>query len=174
MKRCSHSLLLVVLVLSFAVLIPAAAAQVDRIVIAAGTDEDHALQAISNEQDAGKKLAMYQEFVEKFASNPAAVAYGNWQISQAYQTTGDFQKALDVGDKALAGSPHNLDILVSQANIAQQAKNNAKLMDYAVKGGEVCHSIGKQPKPEGTSDEDFARQVADQKAAVQSLSLIHI
>lgn len=168
MKRCSHSLLLVVLVLSFAVLIPAAAAQVDRIVIAAGTDEDHALQAISNEQDAGKKLAMYQEFVEKFASNPAAVAYGNWQISQAYQTTGDFQKALDFGDKALAGSPHNLDILVSQGNIAQQAKNNAKLMDYAAKGGEVCHSIGKQPKPEGTSDEDFARQVADQKAAVQS------
>jgi len=166
MKRCSRSLLLVVLALSF--LIPAATAQIDRIVIAAGTDEDHALQAISNEQDAQKKLAMYQEFVEKFASNPAAVAYGNWQISQAYQTTGDFPKALDFGDKALAGSPRNLDILVSQANIAQQAKNNAKLMDYAAKGGEVCHSIGKQPKPEGTSDEDFARQVADQKAAIQS------
>jgi len=166
MKRCSRLFLLVVLSLTF--LIPAATAQVDRIVIAAGTDEDHALQAISSEQDAQKKLAMYQEFVEKFASNPAAVAYGSWQISQAYQTTGDFPKALDFGDKALAGSPRNLDILVSQANIAQQAKNNARLMDYAAKGGEVCHSIGKQPKPEGTSDDDFARQVADQKAAVQS------
>ncbi len=168
MKRCSRLLLLVALVLCFAVLIPVASAQVDRIVIAAGTDEDHALQAISSEQDAQKKLAMYQEFVEKFASNPAAVAYGNWQISQAYQSTGDLPKALDFGDKALAGSPRNLDILTSQANVAQQAKNNAKLMDYAAKGGEVCHSIGNQPKPEGTSDEDFARQVADQKAAAQS------
>ena len=82
---------------------------------------------------------MYEEFVQKFSSNPAAVAYGNWQISQAYQATGDLQKALDYGDKALAGSPRNLDILVSQASIAQQAKNNAKLMDYAAKGGEVCH-----------------------------------
>jgi hypothetical protein len=81
------------------------------------------------------------------------VAYGNWQISQTYQATGDLQKALDYGDKALAGSPHNLDILVSQANMAQQAKNNAKLMDYAAKGGEVCLSIAKQAKPEGMSDD---------------------
>ena len=59
---------------SFTALVPRVHAQVDHIVIAAGTDEDHALQAISNEQDAQKKLAMYQEFVEKFASNPAAAA----------------------------------------------------------------------------------------------------
>ena len=158
----------VVVILAFTTFAPIARAQVDRIVFAAGTEEDHALQAITNEQDAQKKLAMYQEFVQKFSSNPAAVAYGNWQMSQAYQSTGDLQKALDCGDKALAGSPHNLDILVSQANIAQQAKNNAKLMEYAAKGGEVCASIGKQAKPEGTSDEEFARQVADQKGAAQS------
>ena len=143
-------------------------AQVDRIVIAAGTDEDHALQAITNEQDAQKKLAMYEDFVQKFSSNPAAVAYGNWQISQAYQGTGDLQKALDYGDKALAGSPHNLDILVSQANIVQQSKDNSKMMDYAAKGGEVCASVDKQAKPEGMSDEDFTRKVADEKSSIQS------
>jgi tetratricopeptide (TPR) repeat protein len=145
-----------------------ASAQVDRIVIAAGTDEDKALQAISNEQDPQKKLAMYEEFVQKFSANPAAVAYGNWQISQAYQATGDVQKALDYGDKALVGSPHNLDILVSQASLAQQAKNSSRLMDYCAKGGEVCQSIAKQPKPEGMSDEEFARKVADDKASAQN------
>ena len=164
MKRCNLWLLLVLL----SVLISYAGAQVDHIVIAAGTDEDHALQAISSEQDAQKKLAMYQEFVQKFASNAPAVAYGNWQISQAYQATGDFDKALDYGDKALSGSPHNLDILVSQANIAQQAKNNTKLMDYAARGGEVCHSIAKQPKPEGMSDADFAQKVNDEKSGSQN------
>ena len=168
MRRCSGWAVLVGLFLSFAVTIPQAGAQVDRIAIAAGTDEDHALQAISNEQDAQKKLTMYEEFVQKFASNPAAVAYGNWQISQAYQASGDLQKALDYGDKALAGSPHNLDILVSQANVAQQAKDNAKLMDYAAKGGEVCLSIAKQPKPDGMSDADFAEKVSQDKAAVQN------
>jgi tetratricopeptide (TPR) repeat protein len=143
-------------------------AQVDHIVIAAGTPEDHDLQAITSEQDATKKLAMYADFVQKDASNPAAVAYGNWQISQAYQASGDFQKGLDYGDKALAGSPHNLDILVGQASMAQQSKNNAKLLDYAVKGGEVCASIGKGAKREGVSDEDFAHQVAEEKTAAQS------
>ena len=50
-------------------------AQVDKIVIPAGTPEDQALNAINNEQDAQKRLAMYQDFQEKFASNPVAVAY---------------------------------------------------------------------------------------------------
>jgi tetratricopeptide (TPR) repeat protein len=168
MRLCSGWLTLVVLILTFAVSIPHAFAQGDRIQIAAGTDEDHALQAISNEQDPQKKLALYEDFVQKFSSNPAAVAYGNWQISQAYQATGDFQKALDYGDKALAGSSHNLDILVSQTSLAQQVKNNAKLVDYAARGGEVCQSIAKQAKAEGMSDEDFTRKVNDDKSAAQN------
>ena len=166
MKRCIGPLLAMILVIAFS--ISQAQAQVERIVIAAGTDEDHALQAITNEQDNSKKLAMYEDFVQKFSSNPQAVAYGNWQIAQAYQGSGDLPKSLEYGDKALAGSPHNLDILVSQASTAMQAKNNAKAMDYAAKGGEVCHSIAKQTKPEGMSDEDFARKVSDEKNATQN------
>src|SRR5580765_7453285 len=130
MRRCSGSTLLVVLFLALAVLIPHLSAQVDRITIAAGTDEDHALQAISAEQDPQKKITMYAEFVQKFSANPAAAAYGDWQLAQAYQAAGDLQKSLEYGDKALAASPRNLDILVSQAGVAQQAKNNVKLMDY--------------------------------------------
>jgi tetratricopeptide (TPR) repeat protein len=165
MKRWQGFLGLVLF--SVAVLVLQAGAQVDHIVIAAGTDEDHALQAISNEQDVTKKLAMYEEFVRNFSGNPQAVAYGNWQISQMYQANGDLQKALDYGDKALAGSPKNLDILVSQANIALQAKSNAKEIEYAAKGGELCHSIAKQPKPEGVSDADFSQRIDNEKNAAQ-------
>ena len=142
---------------------PLSLAQIENIVIPAGTPEDQALQAITKEPDDQKKLAMYEDFLKQFSSNPAAVAYGNWQISQAYQGTGDLQKALDYGDKALASAPHSLDILVSQASIAQQLKNNSKLFDYAVRGGEVYNSIGKAAKPEGLSAEDFASQTQSQK-----------
>ena len=168
MRRCSGSTLLVVLFLYLAVFLPHATAQVDHITIGAGTDEDHALQAITSEQDPQKKIAMYEEFVQKFSANPAAVAYGDWQLAQAYQAAGDLQKALDSGDQALAASPHNLDILVTDAGIAQQAKNNVKLMDYAAKGGEVCVSVGKQTKPEGMSDEDFASKLKEEKESVQN------
>jgi tetratricopeptide (TPR) repeat protein len=163
MKRCAAWRFFLAVSFYFLFLAAQSRAQGNKIEIAAGTPEDHDLQAISNEQDAAKKLAMYQEFVQKYASNPSAVAYGNWQISQSYQTAGDLNKAMEYGDKALVGSPKNLDILVSQASIAQQAKDNAKLIDYAVRGGEVCSSIGKQPKPEGVSDDDFKRQVEDAK-----------
>src|SRR5580698_11012598 len=152
MKRTGPVVLMFLSPLVFSVL---AYGQLDRISIPAGTPEDQALAAISNEQDTQKKLAMYQDFLQKFSSNPAAVAYGNWQLSQAYQATGDLQKSLDYGDKALAGSPHNLDILVSQSTVALQVKSYDKLMDYAAKGGEVCQSIPKQPKPADMSAEDF-------------------
>src|ERR1700686_1796195 len=147
---------------------PLSRGQIENIVIAAGTPEDQALQAITKEPDDQKKLAMYQDFLKQFSSNPAAVAYGNWQISQAYQGTGDLQNALDYGDKALASAPHSLDILVSQASIAQQLKNKAKLLDYSVRGGELYNSIGKATKPEGVSDEDFAAQMKEQKDGAKS------
>jgi len=166
MRQCKIFLLLAV-VLFFAFSISNARAQVDHITIAAGTDEDHDLQAITSEQDAAKKLSMYQDFVKKFSANPQAVAYGNWQISQAYQASGDLDKALEYGDKAVAASPNNLDILVSMVSVAQQTKNNSKVADYSAKGGDVCRSIAKQPKPEGMSDDNLAQKIAQEKASSQ-------
>src|SRR5579863_1615454 len=88
MRRYGRLLMLAVVFWGSLAKLPSGA-QVDHIVIPAGTAEDHDLTAITSEQDAQKKLAMYADFVQKYASNPAAVAYGNWQISQAYQATGD-------------------------------------------------------------------------------------
>jgi len=146
----------------------ASPAQIDKIVIPAGTPEDKALTEISNEQEAQKKAAMYEEFLQKFSSNPAAIAYGNWQLAQTYQSSGDLAKAMQYGEKALAGSPHNMDILASQTNLAQQMKNDAKISEYTSRGGEVYNSISKQKKPDGMSDQDFTLQVEDQKNSAKN------
>ena len=143
-------------------------AQLDKLVIPAGTPEDQALTAISNEQDAQKKLAMYEDFVQKFSGNPAAVAYGNWQLAQAYQTEGNLEKALAYGDKALAGAPNNLDIFASQTNIAQQMKSDAKIVDYAVRGGAAYNNAAQGPKPEGLTDEQFAARVTEARQSNRS------
>jgi tetratricopeptide (TPR) repeat protein len=142
-----------------------ASAQIDKINIAAGTPEDKDLQAISNEQDAQKKLAMLQEFVQKYASNPAAVAFGNLQIAQSYQSSGDLPKALGYGDKALASMPNDLDILVSQTNIAQQMNSDGKVIEYSTRGGKVYNSIGKQPKPDDINETAFAAHNSEDKEA---------
>lgn len=160
MSRLLASSLVLVSVLSYA--------QLDKIVIPAGTPEDLALSEIGKEQDVQKRTALYQEFLQKFSSNTAAVTYGNWQLSQTYQNNGDLAKALEYGDKAVAGSPRNLDILVSQANIAQQMKNDAKILEYSVRGGEAYNSIAKQPPPQGISDQDFAVRVQEEKNSVKN------
>ncbi len=158
--NCSRSVIIALLLLITSL----AYSQVDKIVIPAGTPEDQALNAINSEQDPQKKVSMYNDFVEKFASNPVAVGYGNWQLLQYYQSTGDMQKAVEYGDKAVAAAPHNLDILSSQVDVAQKLKDNARLFKYSLMGGEVYDSIAKQPKPAEVSDQEFASKVASDQA----------
>src|SRR6266851_3914755 len=132
--------------LLFFLMLPLAHSQVDKIVFPAGTPEDKDLNLITSQPDTQKQIAMYQDFLQKYASNPAAVAYANWQLSQEYQGAGDLQKATEYGDKAVAGSPHNLEILESQVTLSIQTKDNARTFKYANQGGEAYDSIDKQPK----------------------------
>jgi hypothetical protein len=148
--------------------IPMAFSQIDTIVIPAGTPEDNELNSIANEHDSQKKVSMYEDFVQKYAANHAAVAYANWQLSHYYESTGDLQRALESGDKAVAVSPHNLDILTSQVAIAQRLKDNAHIFSYSIQGGEAFDSIEKQPKPADTTDEQFASMVTSEKEANKS------
>ena len=149
-------------------LLPYAYGQLDKMVIPAGTPEDKELNLISDEPDAQKKITMYQDFLQKYASNPVAVAYANWQLSQSYQGAGDLQKATEYGDKAVTASPHNLEVLQSQVTLAQQTKDNARIFKYAEQGGEAYNSIEKQPKPADLSDTDFAEAIASEKDANKS------
>lgn len=111
-----------------------------RISIPAGTPEDKALTAISSESDTQKKIAMLEEFVTKYSSNSAAVAYGNWQLAQQYAQS-DPAKAMSYNDKALAAMPDVIDILQSQVDLAQQLKDPAKAFDYAIRGAKVINGL---------------------------------
>ena len=158
-----------VLALAVFVWFPALAlAQLDRIVIPAGTPEDKDLNLINSEQDAQKKLSLYQDFLQKYASNRAAVAYVDWQLSDYYRSAGDLKKALEYAEKARTLSPHNLDILASEVTIAQQLNDNAQVFKYAIAGGEAYDSIDKQPQPADLSAEQFASAIASEKDSNRS------
>lgn len=146
-----------------ALLIVTAFAQ-SKIVIPAGTPEDRALTEISKERDQQKRVAMLEGFVKQYSANPAAVAYGNWQLSQQFATT-DPARAMGYGDLALAAMPDALDILQTQADLAQQTRNYEKVVDYATRAAVVIHDIDKKTKPDGASDEEFNTKIAAEKAA---------
>lgn len=156
-------LLLAIIAVSFS-----AWAQNTPIVIPAGTPEDKDLAAITAEGDAAKRIAAYEQFMAKYADNRAAVAYAEWQLSQQYLAAGNTAKAMDYGSKALAAFPSNLDIIMSQASIAQAMKDNGKIVDYAVQGAGVYDSIAKQPKPADISDSEWASRIAGDQTSAQS------
>ena len=136
-----------------------ASAQVDKIIITAGTPQDQAIQAISKESDAQKRVAMLQEFVQQFASDPQSVAYGNSQLAQEYFQQGDAGKAMEFGEKALAAQPNNLEIIMSLTPIAQKMNANEKVVDLAVRGGTAFNGIAKQARPEGIADAQYAEKI---------------
>ncbi|HEY6271595.1 MAG TPA: hypothetical protein VIX19_06320 [Terriglobales bacterium] len=136
-----------------------AGAQVGTLSVPAGTPEDKALQAITAENDGQKRVAMLQEFLTTFAANPQAVTYGQWQMAQQYLDLGDTAKALDYGQKALAGQGNNLDILVFVAGAAQKAKNTDLVVDCAARGGAAFNGIASLPKPEGMDPDDYLLRI---------------
>src|SRR5271165_2150796 len=134
-----------------------------RITIPAGSPEDNELATIAAEGDAQKRIASYEEFIKKYADNKPALAYGQWQLSIQYLSSGDTAKALEYGDKALELYPNCLDIIVSQAGVAQAMKDNSKIVDYAARGAAVFHSIATQAKPAELSDTDWTTRVSDEQ-----------
>jgi hypothetical protein len=138
------------------------------IVIPAGTPEDKDLATITAENDAEKRIAAYQEFISKYSDNKPAVAYAEWQLSQQYLAAGDAAKAMDSGSKALAAYPGNLDIIVSQAGIAQAMKDNGKVVSYAVQGAGVYKSIAKQPRPADMPDADWTSKINSEQSSAQN------
>ena len=139
-----------------------------KITIPAGTPEDKALTEISQENDNAKRIKMLEDFVQTYASNKAAVAYGYWQLSQQYTAT-DLTKALADGDKALEAMPDVLDILQSQCDLAQQAKDYAKVVDYATRGAVVINAIEKQPKPESTDAQTWTDNLKRERESAQPI-----
>jgi len=136
----------------------ASTAQLTAFTFTAGTPEDQVSTEIGKEADPQKKLAMLSDFVQKFASNPVAVAYGNWQLALLHQNSGDLKQAMVAGDKALAATPNAMEIALTMIQIAKQAKDNAKVVDYTVAGSKAFHSIATQPKGE-MRDEDYTNKI---------------
>jgi tetratricopeptide (TPR) repeat protein len=89
-------------------------------------------------------------------------------LSQQYLAAGDTAQALEYGDKAVEAYPNNLDIILSQVGVAQAMKDNSKVVDYAIQGAGVFHSIAKQPKPADVPDSEWATRISNEESSAQN------
>src|SRR5437016_10874226 len=86
----------------------AAAQQRKHFTINTGTPEGAILQSIGQEPDESKKLALMQDFISKYPKDEG-VSWVYDQMQQIFLKQKEYDKALDAGEKALAGDPDDLD-----------------------------------------------------------------
>lgn len=133
--------------------------------INAETPEGAQLQAIGQEPDAAKKIALMEKFTAEFPKHEGAP----WVYSQmipAYIAAGDMAKTSAAGERLLALQPDDLESAVTVLRGYEKVKDPAAVMKWSSVTTDLAKKIEAQPKPAGAEEEktwkdnqDYAKQV---------------
>ncbi|HEV8042690.1 MAG TPA: hypothetical protein VGP62_27680 [Bryobacteraceae bacterium] len=145
MKSCLLGLVLLML--------PAAAQeQKQHFTINVSTPEGQMLQAIGQEADDQKKLALAQDFLDKYPKNEGA----GWVASQLvtiYVTQKDYDKAVEAGDKAFANNPTDLDVAYNTLKAAEGKEDPELVKTWSARASELAHKTIASTKAPADDDE---------------------
>src|ERR1035438_6927863 len=145
MKSCLLGLVLLML--------PATAQeQKQRFTINVGTPEGQMLQAIGQEADDQKKLALAQDFLDKYPKHEGA----GWVTSQLvaiYVTQKDYDKGLEAGDKAFANDPSDLDVAYNTLKAAQGKEDPELVKTWSARASGIARKTIASTKAPADDDE---------------------
>ncbi len=147
-----------------AFLILAAGLDAKRVLVLAGSPEDKAIQQIVNEKDGARRLPLIAKFAADFASNPDMVVYSQQLYQEAYLESGDYERSLEYGEKALAADPTDMDVLLKLASAARQRPDPEKVARYAGQFGEWYNGLEKAPRPPDLDEVGWKARVAQLRA----------
>jgi len=123
-------------------------------------------------KDPGKRAALLVRFAQAFADSPYAVqALG--VAATSYQQAQNAPKMLEVANGVLAKDPNNLGMLLLLSDYyGEKGEQLDKAEAYAKK---AVAGLETAPKPEGVTDEQWAKQKSIQKGlALSSLGQVNI
>lgn len=152
---------------------PAAAQTIGKYVpIAAGSDQDHALTAITGASDPAQKLALIDKFAADFGKGDMAIV-ANEQYVSYYSAAKNYDKAFEYGDKLFAVDPDSFSNAVNMVRIAQEKGDAEKTVEYGEKAGAILTRFRNQPAPAGTDEKDWnSRKEQVLEAAKDSISYV--
>ncbi|MCZ2077100.1 MAG: tetratricopeptide repeat protein [Bryobacteraceae bacterium] len=135
-------------------------AQRRELTIDAGTPEGAQLQQIGQESDQAKKLQM----LEKFATDHPqyeGIAWVYAQMQPLYIKQGNFQKAIDAGEKVLAADPEDVRMAHETLKAAEGTKDPDLILKWSNRGSDVARKIAASTKPSEDEDEEQWKQRVD-------------
>lgn len=137
----------VVLTLALTVVLTATAwAQRYQVTIKAETPEGAELQAIGQEADAAKKLALMEKFAGAHPQHDG-VSWVYVQLIPVYVASGDMAKASAAGDKLLAIHPDDLEAAVTILKGYEKLKEPAAVAKWSETSATLARKLKAQPKP---------------------------
>lgn len=151
MKRWIAALVFLVL--------PAFTQQRQNFIINIGTPEGQALQSIGQESDDAKKLALMQEFLEKYPQHEGA----GWvaaQLEAAYTKDKQYDKALEAAGKVGADGPNELDVAFNAVKAADAKGDAEQVKKWGTRTIEAARKITGTGKPPADDDEKHAIEYA--------------
>jgi len=136
-----------------------------KLTINAETPEGQELQGIGQENDAAKKMVLMEAFLQKHPSHDGA----GWVMEQlvpAYVKGGQFDKAIEVGEKLLAADPDDVAASHNCLKAAEGKKDPDLVMKWAGITSKAARKAAAAPKPAEEGDVenwksavDYAKQV---------------
>ena len=80
------------------------------------------LQQSLQENDPSKKLELMSQYISQFADKQEATGWVLSQMQPAYQKTGNYDKAIETGEKLLAIDPDDIDASYGNLKAAKARK----------------------------------------------------
>ena len=132
--------------------------------IPAGSDADHAMQAINAATDPAEKLSLIDKFAAELGTGDMAIVADEMYVNY-YLTQKNFPKTFEYGDKLFAVDPDNLQNAVNMVQAASQAGDTDKVLAYAEKASGILQRYKAAPAPSGVAEDQWKQ---DKAAALQA------
>src|SRR5436305_1529303 len=141
------------LVLVLLLTLTLAGQQPRKLTIDAETDEGKLLQQIERQADEPKKRALLEQFAAQYPKHQAA-PWVYRQLQTIYMSEKEFDKTLDVGNRALGLDPDDLDAAYNNLKAAEGNKNVDVIKKWALQTSDIARKNAR------SAPADYAKQVA--------------
>jgi tetratricopeptide (TPR) repeat protein len=128
---------------------PARAQIGKNVVVAAGSDEDKALEPIYAAPDGPDKIALIDKFMASYGKGDFELL-GNQLYVQTYLAQKNYPKVLEYGEKALALDPDNLPAAVNMVHACEEMGDTQRLFTTGEQVSQIVARYKTRPAPEGT------------------------
>lgn len=138
----------------------AASAQRQKVTINAETPEGALLQQFGQEQDEAKKIAIAEQFLEKFPKHEGA-PWLMGLLQPLYLKTNQFDKAIAIGEKLLAADPDDAEIAHNTLKAAEGKKDPDLIVLWSNRTSAVARKVAAKPKPQNEDEIESWKYAVD-------------